>query len=105
MKFNKIVTGIIYGLIVTDPIYCRLNVHEDQTAGYAKSKLKHLNNKILPFAYISTGEITKLIDFNDPKPRSREVFSYNYLIKTNVCAGIMFKFGLKWYRKYSLSQI
>jgi type I restriction enzyme R subunit len=55
----------------------RLNVHEDQTEGYAKSKLKHLNNKILPFAYISTGEITKLIDFNDPKPRSREVFSFH----------------------------
>jgi type I restriction enzyme R subunit len=55
----------------------RLNVHEDQTEGYAKSKLKHLNNEILSFAYISTGEITKLIDFNDPKPRSREVFSFH----------------------------
>jgi len=55
----------------------RLNVHEDQTEGYAKSKLKHLNNEILPFVYISTGEITKLIDFNDPKPRSREVFSFH----------------------------
>jgi len=83
----------------------RLNVHEDQTEGYAKSKLKDLNNKILPFAYISMGEITKLFDFNDPKPRSMEVFGYNYLIKTNVYAGIMFKFGLRWYKKHSLSQI
>jgi type I restriction enzyme R subunit len=38
----------------------RLNVHEDQTEGYAKLKLKHLNNEMLPFAYISTREITKL---------------------------------------------
>ncbi|MES2621356.1 MAG: type I restriction endonuclease, partial [Bacteroidota bacterium] len=55
----------------------RINVHEDQTEGYAKAKLKHLDNKPLPFVYISTGEVTKFTDFTDPKPRAREVFSFH----------------------------
>lgn len=55
----------------------KLNVHEDQTEGYAKAKLKHLNNAPLPFVYISTGEVTKFTDFTDPKPRAREVFSFH----------------------------
>ncbi len=55
----------------------RINVHEDQTEGYAKAKLKHLKNEPLSFAYISTGEVTKFTDFNDPKPRAREVFSFH----------------------------
>ncbi|MBA4410975.1 MAG: restriction endonuclease subunit R, partial [Odoribacter sp.] len=46
----------------------RLNVHEDQTEGYAAAKLKHLKNEPLPFVYISTGEITRFTDFTDPKP-------------------------------------
>ena len=54
-----------------------LNIHEDQTEGYATAKLKHLNNEPLPYGYISTGEITKLTDFTDPKPRSRTVFSFH----------------------------
>ena len=54
-----------------------LNIHEDQTEGYATAKLKHLNNEPLSYGYISTGEITKLTDFTDPKPRSRTVFSFH----------------------------
>src|SRR3989304_4751721 len=55
----------------------RINVHEDQTEGYATAKLKHLKNEPLHFAYISTGEVTRFTDFTDPKPRSREVFSFH----------------------------
>jgi type I restriction enzyme R subunit len=55
----------------------RLETHEDQTEGYATAKLKHLKNEPLPFVYLSTGEITRFTDFTDPKPRSREVFSFH----------------------------
>jgi type I restriction enzyme R subunit len=55
----------------------RINVHEDQSEGYANAKLKHLKNEPLPFVYISTGEVTKFTDFTDPKPRAREVFSFH----------------------------
>ncbi len=50
--------------------------HEDQSEGYASAKLKYLNNDKLPFVYESTGEVTKFTDYRDPKPRSREVFSF-----------------------------
>jgi type I restriction enzyme R subunit len=55
----------------------KLNVHEDQAEGYATAKLKHLKNEPLPYAYISTGEITRFTDFTDPKPRAREVFNFH----------------------------
>lgn len=50
---------------------------EGQSEEYAKSKLKYLNNDPLPFVYESTGEITRFTDYRDPKPRSREVFSFH----------------------------
>jgi type I restriction enzyme R subunit len=51
---------------------------ETQTAGYAAAKLKWVNNKEpLPFLYESTGIITRFTDGRDPKPRSREVFSFH----------------------------
>ncbi len=51
---------------------------EDQTEGYASAKLKWVNNKEpLPFLYESTGIITRFTDNRDPKPRSREVFSFH----------------------------
>ena len=55
----------------------RINIHEVQGEEYAKAKLKHLKNEPLPFVYISTGEVTRLTDFTDPKPRAREVFSFH----------------------------
>jgi type I restriction enzyme R subunit len=55
----------------------RITVHEAQAEGYAKAKIKHLNNEPLPFMYVSTGERTEFVDFRDPKPRSREVFSFH----------------------------
>ncbi|WP_243684505.1 type I restriction endonuclease [Methanosarcina barkeri] len=52
----------------------RLTVFEEQSSGYATSKLKYLNNDPLPFVYESTGELTRFTDVRDPKPRSRPVF-------------------------------
>lgn len=51
---------------------------EQQTGEYAAAKLKWANNKQpLPFLYESTGIITRFTDARDPKPRSREVFSFH----------------------------
>lgn len=51
---------------------------EEQTEGYADAKLKWVtNNAPLPFLYQSTGEITRFTDRRDPKPRSREVFTFH----------------------------
>ena len=55
----------------------RINVHELQAEDYAKAKLKHLKNETLPFVYISTGEITRFIDYSDQKPRARDLFSFH----------------------------
>ncbi len=55
----------------------RLTVHEEQAEYYAKSKLKYVNNKSLPFVYESTGEVTRFTDMRDPKPRSRPVFTFH----------------------------
>ncbi|MBK7647443.1 MAG: DEAD/DEAH box helicase family protein [Betaproteobacteria bacterium] len=55
-----------------------LTVHETQTEGYAAAKLKWVNNKEpLPFLYEATGLITRFTDARDPKPRSREIFSFH----------------------------
>lgn len=55
----------------------RLTVVEEQSKGYAESKLKHINNDPLPFRYESTGVLTRFTDIRDPKPRSRALFSFH----------------------------
>ncbi|MDP2564974.1 type I restriction-modification enzyme R subunit C-terminal domain-containing protein [Pseudoalteromonas marina] len=56
----------------------KITAVEDQTEGYANAKLKWVNNsEPLPFLYESTGVITRFTDGRDPKPRSREVFSFH----------------------------
>ena len=55
----------------------RLTVVEEQSSGYATSKLKHLSNDPLPFVYESTGTLTRFTDYRDPKPRSRPVFTFH----------------------------
>jgi len=55
----------------------RLTAAEDQSVGYATSKLKYLDNDPLNFVYESTGLLTKFTDYRDPKPRSRRVFSFH----------------------------
>ena len=54
----------------------RLLSVEEQSTGYATSKLKYLNNDPLPFVYESTGTLTRFTDYRDPKPRSRPTFSF-----------------------------
>jgi type I restriction enzyme, R subunit len=50
---------------------------EDQTKGYSIANLKWIkNSNPLPFLYESTGVITRFTDARDPKPRSREIFSF-----------------------------
>ncbi|RTE89468.1 DEAD/DEAH box helicase family protein [Bradyrhizobium sp. LVM 105] len=56
----------------------KITTVEEQSAGYAAAKLKWVNNKEpLPFVYESTGVITRFTDGRDPKPRSREVFTFH----------------------------
>jgi len=55
----------------------RTNIHEEQAENYAKAQLKYLKNNQLPFVYISTGEKNLFTNFNDPKPRAREVFNFH----------------------------
>ena len=55
----------------------KITTVEKQSGGYAEAKLKWVNNKKpLPFVYESTGVITRFTDNRDPKPRSREVFTF-----------------------------
>ncbi len=50
---------------------------EEQSKGYADSKLKYLDNDPLPFVYESTGEVTRFTDYRDPKPRSQPAFTFH----------------------------
>ena len=55
----------------------KITTVEEQSGGYAAAKLKWVNNQEpLPFVYESTGVLTRFTDGRDPKPRSREVFSF-----------------------------
>lgn len=55
----------------------KLTAVEEQSGEYAHSKLKYLDNEPLPFVYESTGTLTRFTDYRDPKPRSREVFTFH----------------------------
>ena len=56
----------------------KITTVEDQSSGYATAKLKWVSNeKPLPFVYESTGVVTRFTDGRDPKPRSREVFTFH----------------------------
>lgn len=52
---------------------------EEQTAEYASAKLRYIQSTgvPLPFLYEATGVLTRFTDQRDPKPRSREVFSFH----------------------------
>ncbi|MDG1858625.1 MAG: DEAD/DEAH box helicase family protein [Emcibacteraceae bacterium] len=51
---------------------------EEQTKGYAESKIKYVHKDAAPpFLYEATGVITRFTDKRDPKPRSREVFTFH----------------------------
>ncbi|MHC2288534.1 type I restriction endonuclease subunit R [Bradyrhizobium barranii] len=56
----------------------KITTVEEQSSDYAAAKLKWINNKEpLPFVYESTGVITRFTYRRDPKPRSREVFTFH----------------------------
>lgn len=55
----------------------RLTTVEDQSKEYAQAKLKYLNNDPLPYIYESSGELTRLTNYRDPKPRSRPIFAFH----------------------------
>jgi type I restriction enzyme R subunit len=56
----------------------KITTVEDQAERYAAAILKWVRNKErLPFVYESTGVITRFSDGRDPKPRSREVFTFH----------------------------
>lgn len=51
---------------------------EEQSGDYAKANLKWVSNaEPLPYIYESTGVITRFTNGRDPKPRSREIFSFH----------------------------
>ena len=56
----------------------KITTVEEQSGGYAAAKLKWISNsQPLPFVYESTGVVTRFTDGRDPKPRSREVFTFH----------------------------
>jgi type I restriction enzyme, R subunit len=52
---------------------------EEQTEEYSSAKLKWVqkSGEPLPFLYEATGVLTRFTDQRDPKPRSREVFTFH----------------------------
>jgi len=68
------------GVIEAKPEYWgqKITTVEEQSQSYATAELKWVNNYApLPFVYESTGVITRFTDGHDPKPRSREVFTFH----------------------------
>jgi len=55
----------------------RLLQAEEQSNRYSSSDLQYIGEASLPFLYESNGEITRFTNLRDPKPRSREVFSFH----------------------------
>ena len=55
----------------------KITTVEEQSGRYAAASLKWVDNQApLPFVYESTGALTRFTDGRDPRPRSREVFSF-----------------------------
>lgn len=55
-----------------------ITVVEEQSGDYAKAKLKWVSNsEPLAYVYESTGVITRFTNRRDPKPRSREIFTFH----------------------------
>jgi type I restriction enzyme, R subunit len=56
----------------------KITTVEEQFSGYATAQLKWVkNSEPLNFIYEATGVLTRFTDARDPKPRSREVFSFH----------------------------
>ncbi len=72
---NKEPVGIIEAKREEEAV--KFSVHEQQVEDYATAKLKYIDQKLLPFLYLSTGVITRFTDTRDPNPRYREVFTFH----------------------------
>ncbi|MYF36789.1 MAG: DEAD/DEAH box helicase [Synechococcus sp. SB0678_bin_12] len=75
----------------------RLTSVEEQSEGYANAKLKWVSNpEPLPFLYESTGQVTRFTNARDPRPRSREVFTFHRpeTLTTWAAASNSFRAGL-----------
>ncbi|MFA0964716.1 DEAD/DEAH box helicase family protein [Roseivirga sp. BDSF3-8] len=55
----------------------RLSTVEEQSGEYASQGIKHYEGQAMRFIYESTGVLTRFRDMGDPRPRSREVFSFH----------------------------
>ena len=56
----------------------KITTVEEQSTGYADANLKWLNSaEPRPYVYESTGALTRFTDRRDPRPRSREAFSFH----------------------------
>lgn len=73
---DRVAVGIIEAKREEEGIHL-ISTVEEQSAQYANAKLRLLNNDPLPFVYESTGEVTRFTDYRDPKPRSRNVFTFH----------------------------
>ena len=68
---NKEPVGIIEAKREEEAV--KFSVHEQQVEDYATAKLKYIDQKQLPFLYLSTGAITRFTDTRDPNPRYRDI--------------------------------
>lgn len=73
---DRTAVGIIEAKREEEGLHLTSTVQE-QSVQYANAKLRLLNNDPLPFVYESTGEVTRFTDYRDPKPRSRNVFTFH----------------------------
>jgi type I restriction enzyme R subunit len=75
------VNGLPVGVIEAkkETLGHNLTTIEEQTAEYAAAKLRYIqrSGEPLPFLYEATGVLVRFTDQRDPKPRSREVFSFH----------------------------
>lgn len=55
----------------------KITTVEGQSSGYAGAELKWVKSAEKPFVYEATGILTRFTDGRDPKPRSREVFTFH----------------------------
>src|SRR5690606_17755829 len=72
------VAGKPVGVVEAKPAGTTLTGVETQTRKYVEGMPPELDPPLtpLPFAYMSTGVVTKLINHLDPHPRSRRVFNF-----------------------------
>ena len=77
--YGLLINGQAVGVIEAKPADHghKITSVEEQSTGYADAKPKfNANNEPLKFVIEATGEIIRLTDRRDPKPRAREVYNF-----------------------------